>query len=415
MFSSPLSEQLAQTADIIVRIRQGESLADGLMNRLKSTDRPAVQDMLYRYLRAYAWGDTVLSGFLNKPLKDPYLQALLGLALHQLSQKNCPPHTLVNEAVKTVGAYQGGRFKPLANAVLRNFLRQEANGHMPTLPDEARWGHPAWWITRLQKDHPKHWISILEAGNTHPPMALRINRRRTNRESWLTLARAAGIHATPSGEHGVLLDTPYPVQALPGFFDGEISVQDLGAQRAADLLTLPPGSRALDACAAPGGKAAHWLEAQSLHLTALDISPERCQKIQETLARLGLSAQIKVGDCRKTETWWDGVPYDAILADVPCSASGVVRRHPDSKWLRRPNDIARFAKTQREILLALSSVLRPGGKLLYATCSVFRQENQQQIAHFLADHPSMTLCQEIQLLPNAQHDGFYYALLARHD
>ena len=210
-----------------------------------------------------------------------------------------------------------------------------------------------------------------------------------------------------------MLDRPLPVERLPGFAEGLVSVQDPAAQRAAALLDPPPGSRVLDACAAPGGKAAHLLERTDLDLLALDLKPSRCRRVAENLARLGLHATITAADCARLDTWWDGRPFDAVLADVPCTASGVVRRNPDAKWLRRETDIASFARTQARILDALWQVVRPGGKLLYATCSVFSEENAGQITRFMVTRPDARRDHEEQILPTADHDGFFYCRLEK--
>jgi 16S rRNA (cytosine967-C5)-methyltransferase len=246
-------------------------------------------------------------------------------------------------------------------------------------------------------------------------MGLRVNSRRLSRDEYQALLAAEGIAATPVGECGLALDRPVSVDALPGFADGLVSVQDPGAQKAATLLAPAPGSRVLDACAAPGGKTAHLLERGDLDLLALDLKPSRCRRIAETLDRLGLKAQIEAADCAKLTTWWDGRPFDAVLADVPCTASGVVRRNPDAKWLRREADITSFAAAQARILDALWQVLRPGGKLLYATCSVFPAENGEQIESFLERQPQAYRRHEEQLLPTAEHDGFFYCLLEKRD
>ncbi|HSG21459.1 MAG TPA: 16S rRNA (cytosine(967)-C(5))-methyltransferase RsmB, partial [Azonexus sp.] len=274
--------------------------------------------------------------------------------------------------------------------------------------------HPEWWLRTLQAAWPDDWQSIVAAGNGPPPMALRVNQRRSTRDEYLQRLSVEGIVATPTGEVGLLLEKPVPVERLPGFTAGLVSVQDPGAQMAAMLLDPAPGSRVLDACAAPGGKTAHLLERARLDMLALDLKPARCRRVEANLARLGLGAAIKAGDCAKLNTWWDGQFFDAVLADVPCTASGVVRRNPDSKWLRRETDIASFAAAQSRILDALWQVVRPGGKLLYVTCSVFPAENGTQIANFLARQPQARRCHEEQLLPTAEHDGFYYCLLEKH-
>jgi 16S rRNA (cytosine967-C5)-methyltransferase len=242
---------------------------------------------------------------------------------------------------------------------------------------------------------------------------LRVNARRISLDDYIMKLAAEGIAARPVGECGLGLDKPVPVDALPGFADGLVSVQDPGAQMAATLLDPAPGSRVLDACAAPGGKTAHLLERADVDVLALDLKPSRCRRVAETLSRLGLSAEIQDADCAKLTTWWDGRPFDAVLADVPCTASGVVRRNPDAKWLRREADIASFAAAQARILDALWQVVRPGGKLLYVTCSVFPAENGEQIRRFLASQPQAHHCHEEQLLPSAEHDGFFYCLLEK--
>ena len=251
------------------------------------------------------------------------------------------------------------------------------------------------------------------AGNQPPPMGLRVNVRQATRDDYFARLHSAGIEARAVGECGLALARPVAVDSLPGFAQGVVSVQDPGAQRAAELLAPAPGSRVLDACAAPGGKTAHLLERGDLELLALDLKAARCRRIEENLIRLHLHAEVKVADCVKLDTWWDGRPFAAVLADVPCTASGVVRRNPDAKWLRREADIASFAAAQARILDALWQVVEPGGKLLYATCSVFPAENGQQIERFLARQPLARRCLEEQLLPTAEHDGFFYCLLEK--
>jgi 16S rRNA (cytosine967-C5)-methyltransferase len=307
-----------------------------------------------------------------------------------------------------------GRLRGLVNAVLRNYLRRREELALAVAANEvALHQHPAWWLDALRTAWPEEWKSIAAAGNMPPPMALRVNQRRINPAEYLSRLTTAeiGAHLDPQG--AILLDKPIPVERLPGFAEGLLSVQDPGAQRAALLLDPAPGSRVLDACAAPGGKAAHLLEHVDIDLVALDLKPARCRRIEENLSRLGLTATVKVADCIKKDTWWDGQLFDAILADVPCTASGVVRRNPDAKWLRRFDDIASFAATQSRMLDALWLCLRPGGKFLYATCSVFAAENNEQIKRFLARQHTARRCSEEQILPTADHDGFYYCLLEK--
>ena len=405
---------LLQAARINTAVFAGQSLADGLLARVDPVARPAVQDLVYGSLRAYGRGDFFLSRLLAKPLASDEVRALLLVALYRLETRPDATHTVVDQAVSAAGEVAGGNFRALVNGVLRNFLRQQpdltaAFGADPV----AAAMHPDWWLARLQAAYPAAWAAVAAAGNGPPPMGLRVNTRRISRDDYLEKLAGAGITAKAVGECGLALDKPVPVEALPGFAEGLVSVQDPGAQLAASLLDPAPGSRVLDACAAPGGKTAHLLERSDLDLLALDLKPARCRRIADGLARLGLTARIEAADCAKLTTWWDGRPFDAVLADVPCTASGVVRRNPDAKWLRREDDIASFAAAQARILEALWQVVRPGGKLLYVTCSVFPAENGEQIGRFLARHADACRCHEEQLLPTVEHDGFFYCLLEK--
>ncbi|RIX48357.1 MAG: 16S rRNA (cytosine(967)-C(5))-methyltransferase RsmB [Rhodocyclales bacterium GT-UBC] len=409
-----LAFALQQAARILAAVLAGQSLADGLLARVEASARPAVQDLVYGSLRRYGRGDYFLSHLLSKPLAAEEIRALLLVALYRLETRPDAVHTVVDQAVAAAGEMAEGRFRALVNGVLRNFLRQQAPLTAEVEADAiASAQHPDWWLAQLQEAYPTQWRQIVDAGNSPPPMALRVNSRRIERAAYQALLEAEGIAATPTGEVGLLLAKPQPVDRLPAFFDGLVSVQDPGAQRAAILLDPAPGSRVLDACAAPGGKTAHLLERADLDLLALDLKPSRCRRVEENLVRLGLTARVKAADCAKLNTWWDGNMFDAVLADVPCTASGVVRRNPDAKWLRREADIHSFAAAQARILDALWQTVLPGGKLLYATCSVFPAENGQQIARFLAGQPQARRCHEEQLLPTADHDGFYYCLLEK--
>lgn len=409
-----LAFALLQAARIDAAVFAGQSLADGLLSRVEAVARPAVQDLVYGSLRQFGRGDFFLSRLLAKPLVDETVHALLLVALYRLESRPEAAHTVVDQAVVAAGELAGGNFRGLVNGVLRNFLRRQAELTAELALDPVGHSqHPAWWLAALQEAYPADWQSVVAAGNAPPPMALRVNLRQISREDYLGLLQADGLAASPVGTAGLALHSPVPVERLPGFADGLASVQDPGAHRAADLLDPPVGGRVLDACAAPGGKTADLLERKDLDLLALDLKPARCRRVEENLARLGLRAQVKAADCAKPESWWDGQPFDAVLADVPCSASGVVRRNPDAKWLRRPEDIASFAKAQKRILAALWPVLRPGGKLLYATCSAFPEENGLQIDRFLQATPDAERCYEEQLLPNGEHDGFYYCLLSK--
>src|SRR5574343_411956 len=411
-----LAYALLQAARIDAAVFAGQSLADGLLSRVDPAARPAVQDLVYGSLRAYGRGDFFLSRLLDRPLALDEIRALLLVALYRIETRPEAVHTVVDQAVFAAGELVAGKFRGLVNGVLRNFLRQQDELTAAAALDPiASAQHPDWWLAQLQAAYPDDWQRIVAAGNTPPPMGLRLNVRQTTREAYLARLLAAGIEAVPMGESGLALARPAAVEALPDFAQGVVSVQDPGAQRAAELLSPIPGSRVLDACAAPGGKTAHLLERGDLDLLALDLKPSRCRRIEGNLSRLQLQAEVRAADCAKLATWWDGRPFDAVLADVPCTASGVVRRNPDAKWLRREADIASFAAAQARILDALWPVLRPGGKLLYATCSVFPAENGGQIDRFIERQPQARRCHEEQLLPTAEHDGFFYCLLEKRD
>lgn len=413
-----LGWSLLLAARVLTAVHAGRSLNEALLMLGKEPPkaRAAAQDVAYGVLRRYGGGEFILGQLLAKPLAHPETKALLLGALYRLETRSDSIPMVVDQAVAAAGELAGGVFKGLVNGVLRNYLRRrDALLAAMANDDEASHQHPRWWLERLRRAYRDRWQSIVAAGNSQAPMSLRVNQRRTNRVDYQARLEAAGIPARAVGRQGLILQEPAAVDALPGFRAGLVSVQDAGAQRAAELLDPVSGARVLDACAAPGGKAAHLLESADLDLLAVEIDPARSALIEENLNRLGLPATVKVADCTETGAWWDGRPFDAILADVPCSASGVVRRHPDIKTLRREGDIRRFVRVQARILDALWPLLKPGGKLLYATCSVFPEENAAQIDAFCVRHPGAErLCEE-QLLPQEDNDGFYYALLRKTD
>jgi len=393
-------------------------LPQGLQQLHTPGERGALQDIVYGSLRQLGRLDAWLAALLERPLTDPQLGWLLRVALYQLAYTRAPAHAVVHNAVTAAG--QGWR-RGLANAVLRNFQRRRAE--LDALADaqpSAHWSHPDWWIDKLKAEHPLHWQGILEASLLHPPFTLRVNGRHGDVAGYLRRLNEAGLPAHQTGPDAVTLDRAVPVHALPGFDQGHVSVQDAGAQWAARLLDAQPGERVLDACAAPGGKTGHILERTDVALTALDVDATRLARVQENLDRLQLAATLIEGDAAHPEHWWDRQPFDRILADVPCSASGVVRRNPDIKWLRRPEDIAQFSAQQAVMLEALWRLLAPGGTLLYATCSIFNEENDGQVRAFLMRHPDdaerCTLPEPLSdgsLLPDTEHDGFFYALLRK--
>lgn len=378
--------------------------------------RAIAQDLSFGALRWLTRLEALLAQLLEKPLSEENVHDLLLVALYQLEYSKNAPHAVVDNAVQAAAQLKKPWAKGLVNAVLRNFLRRR-EALLARLPADfsIRQSWPAWWVEVLQKQYPQDWERILTTGNTRPPMTLRVNRRKASTQDALRLLAEAGLSATALGETGLLLEKPCPVDKLPGFFEGLVSLQDFGAQQAALLLDVKDGMRVLDACSAPGGKTAHLLELADIDLQALDSDAGRLRKVADNLDRLGLHACLKAADAATPADWWDGRPFDRILADVPCTASGIVRRHPDIKWLRRESDIAGFQNQQENILKGLWSTLAKGGKLLYATCSVFAQENQGQIQRFLEATTDARAVPGVQnqLLPCDQHDGFFYALLEK--
>jgi 16S rRNA (cytosine967-C5)-methyltransferase len=388
---------------------------------LSKGDRAAIQDLGYGACRWLGTLREVLRLALNKPASDDQVEALLLVALYQLQWTRAPAHAVVDGAVRTCARLGKASAKGLVNAVLRRFLRErDSLLERARATPPGRFSYPQWWIEELERAYPARFQAILDAGNLHPPLTLRVNRRRVSIEAYLHALSVAGLPAEQIGPVAVRLEHPVPVESLPGFTEGLVSVQDLAAQRAAELLGPSDGMRILDACSAPGGKAAHLLETAAVELTAIDRDPQRLQRVRENLERLRLEARLVTADAADLDSWWDGQPFERVLLDAPCSASGVVRRHPDIKWLRRPEDIARLAREQARLLSALWRTLTPGGTLLYATCSLFPAENQAPIADFLSAHknarrlPITELAQtDGQLLPDSRQDGFFYALLQK--
>jgi len=431
-----LHRLLLQAADAVAAVRSGKSLTD-VLARVPPDLRAGAQALAFHALRGLGGAECVRAVMAPKP-PPPAVDALLVTALALLwppAPGDVAPyadHTLVDQAVDAV-RQRAPAAAGFVNAVLRRFLRERA-----ALVAQARqqplaaYNHPDWWIERVRRDWPTQWQALLAAANRHPPMVLRVNARRSTAAAYVARLAAAGMVATALDAQAVLLAQPAPVSQLPGFADGEVSVQDWSAQRAAPLLIggdgfgttrLAAGARVLDACAAPGGKTAHLLELAELDLLALDSDAQRLQKVRQNLDRLALSAKLMAGDARDTARWWDGEPFDAILLDAPCTASGIVRRHPDVRWLRRPDDVAALARTQAQLLDALWPLLKPGGRLVYATCSIFRDEGERQIDAFLqrarTGGPRLASASPGHLaglpdnpgMPTALGDGFFYALI----
>ena len=403
-------------ARALAQVRAGRSLNEALsaLTDQPTVARAAAQDIIYGVLRAYGRGDFILGRLMARPLTHEETQALLLAALYRLETRPGAEPMVVDQAVAAAGELVNGTLKPVVNGVLRNFLRQRDSLLTEVQGDDvARHQHPAWWLSRLRRAFRDDWPGIVAAGNMAPPMTLRVNTRRISVSDYLDKLQAIGASAEKVGSAGLRLAMPMGVERLPGFADGWVSVQDAGAQRAAELLDPPHGARVLDACAAPGGKTAHLLERANVSVVALDIDATRARRISDNLGRLGLTAEVRAADCLTVDDWWDGQMFDAILADVPCSASGVARRHPDIKTLRRESDIRVLARTQTAILDTLWRLLKSGGRMLYATCSVFGEENEGQIDAFLVRQTDARRIAEERWLPDAAHDGFYYALLEK--
>ncbi|ART80761.1 16S rRNA (cytosine(967)-C(5))-methyltransferase RsmB [Oceanisphaera avium] len=425
----------AAAANIIHQVlNQGQSLS-GLLPRYQqevaAKDRALLQELCFGSLRWYSRLDAMAKQLVEKPLKGKYkvVHSLLIVGIYQLLYTRIPAHAALAETVAACKLLKAEPFKGMVNGILRNVQRQQEalTAKVDALP-QLRLAHPNWLVKRLQKAYPNQWQGILEENNQHPPMWIRVNQHQHSREQYLALLADAEINATPDAiaDSALRLARPMDVALLPGFEQGASSVQDASAQLAAQLLDAQAGELVLDACAAPGGKTAHILERQPnvKQLVAVDLDGERLKRVEQNLERMNLVATVIEADAAQPDTWWHGENFDRILLDAPCSATGVIRRHPDIKWLRRAEDIAQLATLQAHILDALWLKLAPGGTLLYATCSILPDENCEQIIAFLSRTPDaqhVALHDEDtptqpgwQILPMAeQGDGFYYAKLRK--
>jgi len=424
-------------ADLLAGHRLPEAL-DARTALLPPGSRAPARDMAYHAARRLG-RLRAIAARLNTRRPQPRLAALQLVALAQLLEPVRPAAIVVDQAVaaaRSLSRGPGGGAAGFLNATLRRFGR-DRGALLAALADEpvACHDHPDWWLQCLTQAYPDRWREIVDAGNARAPMVLRVNRRRTTPEAAIArLRQEAGLDARRVGPEAIALERPAPVEQLPGFAEGEVSVQDAGAQLAAHLLDARAGQRVLDACAAPGGKAAHLLELADVDLLAIDLDPARCARIEDTFVRLRLPvpparAQVRAADALRPQAWWDGRRFDRILLDAPCTASGIVRRHPDVRWLRRRGDVATFAIQQLRMLQALWPLLVPGGKLLYVTCSVFPDEGEAVVSRFVretADCLRLPLTWTwpdgrsepvAQLLPRSdgsrEHDGFFYACLTQ--
>jgi 16S rRNA (cytosine967-C5)-methyltransferase len=429
----PLWQQLQATAKLLHRVRQGQS-GTAAMDSVPAPLRAGVQALAFQAWRQMGRAAALRDRLVQRP-PPPGADAMLCLALALVwdpQQAVYEEFTLVNQAVEALKRVASSRAHAnFVNACLRRFLRERQQLIAATDADpQALWNHPRWWVQRMQREYPHDWQAVLLASNVPAPMTLRVNLRRGTVADYVLRLHAAGISGKAAQGAAIVLDQAVPVARLPGFAQGLVAVQDAAAQLAAPLLLqgLGRAPRILDACAAPGGKTAHLLELADLDLLALDSDPQRLARVQDGLNRLGLQADLKAGDARYPRGWWDGRPFDAILLDAPCTASGIVRRHPDVRWLRRADDINALSLIQAQMLDALWPLLAPGGRLLYATCSLFKAEGTHQIDAFMQRQPPGTARLDPgspgHLLPSrdnglpvdagrstALQDGFFYALI----
>ncbi|MFL6718633.1 MAG: 16S rRNA (cytosine(967)-C(5))-methyltransferase RsmB [Burkholderiaceae bacterium] len=430
--SSPKHDSLAYSllgaARAVALVRTGTALPQALARVNQALQaipqaRGAIQDIAYRAMRGRGRADALVQAMTSKPPQPPLLLALLECALALLdtnadADAAYEAYTVVDQTVSAAGAEaELAHARGMVNAVLRRFLRErDALAAQLAGNREAQWNYPQWWIDAARGAYPADWEQLLSAGNSLPPLTLRVNRRKTDMAAYLALLEQHGMAAQQLGPDAVRLAQPVPVQRIPGFEQGLVSVQDAAAQLAAPLLDAQDGMRVLDACAAPGGKTGHLLERAALDLLALDQDGQRLQRVADNLGRLQLQAGLRQGDAARQD-WWDGKPFDRILADVPCTASGIVRRHPDIRWLRRKGDAMQLATLSARILDNLWQMLAPGGKMLFVTCSVWPQESEGQAAAFAARHQALRLAAPGQMLPISQpgqdHDGLFYALFQK--
>jgi 16S rRNA (cytosine967-C5)-methyltransferase len=438
---APLSEVLRAAAPVWVRVCGGRALDRVLQEELRADSaaslQAAVRDVCYDALRRRALIEALLQRLIARA-PAPEVGGLLAIGLSQLLAEAYREHVLVDQAVAATQTDRRLRGSSgFVNAVLRSFLRRRAALVPQLLLDDAtRLNVPRWWLQRIRQDQPSQWERVLACGALAPPLVLRVNRRRCDAEAYLTSLREQAIEASHVGPQAVRLHRPCPVARIPGFAEGLVSVQDAGAQLAAPWLQAQEGMRVLDACAAPGGKTGHLAELSDAQIDAVELDPERAGRVSENLRRLGLMERVRVltADASDPDSFWDGRPYQRILLDAPCTASGIVRRHPDIPWLRRESDVAQLTTIQARLLDALWPLLAPAGRLLYVVCSVFREEADQQADSFLERHPDARLTPLPgalhgwnQLLPTGvgsvepgrtaglptEHDGFFFALFEK--
>ncbi len=407
-----------------------EALAEGLERLDQARDRALARRLSHALMRDWPAANFLITQLVDRrpARRDRLVHFILAVALVELRQQREPARAVVHSAVES--AARGGldHLRGLVNAVLRSYQRRqcELEAAMPADPVH-RFGYPGWLIERIRSDWPQDWEAILDAGNASPPLWLRVNRRGWSIDEARRALSDAGLDArvVEGLPDALVLDQRVAISQLPGFAEGKLSIQDGAAQASVEYLQLEPGLRVLDACAAPGGKSAHALERAAVDLTAVEIDPRRLERVRATFGRLGLSARVLLGDAVEPQNWWSGLPYDRILIDAPCSASGVIRRHPDIRWLRRPGDLEELVRVQAQMLDALWPLLKPGGMLVYATCSILQAENEAQAQRFLEQHadartvhfpslPGTARTHGRQILPGERGmDGFYHLAVER--
>ncbi len=422
-----LRSMAAQAVEQVVE--KGQSLSNvlpAMQQKVADKDKALLQELCFGVLRTLSQLEWMIQQLMERPMtgKQRTVHYLIMVGFYQLLHTRIPPHAALAETVEGAVVIKRPQLKGLINGVLRQFQRRQEELLAEFAQSDLRFLHPSWLVKRIRAAYPQQWESILEANNQRPPMWLRVNRTHHSRDAWLDLLTEAGMTGFPHADYpdAVRLETPAPVHALPGFDEGWVTVQDASAQGCVNYLLPEDGEQILDLCCAPGGKTTHILEvAPQADVLAVDVDEKRLSRVYDNLKRLGMKATVKQGDGRYPEQWCRDRQFDRILLDAPCSATGVIRRHPDIKWLRRDRDIAELAQLQAEILNAIWAHLKPGGTLVYATCSILPEENQQQIAAFLSRTPDAELHETgtpeqpgQQNLPGAEEgDGFFYAKLIK--
>ena len=423
-----MKEAQLTAAGIVKNVLEGNNLNKVFQkyskeNKINPKDLSQTKDLVFGVLRSYGKTKFVINKLVKRPTPNLLISTLLHVALFQLISNRSNSYTVVDQAVSASNSVNK-KYTAFINGVLRTFLREriiileEAEKN-----EEAKYSYPIWWINQIKKEYPKSWENILDIGNSHPALIIRVNIKKVSTNKYIKKLKEYKIEHRLLGDEAILIKKPIPVDSLPGFNEGEVSIQDYGAQLASRLLDLKKNHNVLDACAAPGGKACHMIEIEEIKLTAVEADKKRVERINENLTRLGHAFKVIHGEIKAGNVWWDKNLFDRILLDAPCSASGIVRRHIDIKWLRRPGDLDYFHEKQFELLRTSWEMLKPLGKLLYVTCSLFEMENRLVVDRFLKDEktaveikikfPKNVNVDDNQLLPSLFHDGLFYVLFQK--